>query len=156
MNFLAGDEDQSSIEFDANIAKCKGGLGFYSVRPGRVAERCAHSSKELIDSKRFGDIIVGAEIERSNLLLFVLTRGEHDNRRCSPLSHLTNHFCAIEIRQSQIQENQIGIPRFDLYQTALSGCSLVDPEAVHRQCGAEKAENFRFILDKDYRRFLRH
>src|SRR5215510_11016826 len=74
MDLVVGHEDLSSTQFDADVAKFKAGVGFWPVRSGRMTERSAHSGKELIDSKRFGHIIVGTEVECSNLLLFLFTR----------------------------------------------------------------------------------
>ena len=59
-----------------------------------------------------------------------------------------------KIRESEIQENEIGIPRFDFDQTSLSRCRFVDSEAMAGKCCPKKAPDFRFILDENDRGFL--
>src|SRR5512134_4063172 len=109
MDLLVADEDQPPTEFHTHIPEGEGGLGLQPVRPGRMTKRRAHACKEFVDPKWFGDIIVGPEIERRNLLLFLLSRRKHDDRRRRPLPHLTNHFCALHVWEAQVEENEIGV-----------------------------------------------
>ena len=119
-----------------------------------MAQRGPDSCKEFIDPKWLGHVVVCAQVQCGDLLLFLLSGREHNDWRWCPLAHLANHVNAIQVRESEIKQDEIGIPRFDFDQTSLSCCGFVDSETMAGECCPKKAPDFRFILDENDRRFL--
>src|ERR1700730_3148255 len=70
-DFAAPYSDESAHKINAKIASMEQRpfAFFLQAMPLRGADAC----QELIDTERFGDIIVGAEIERFDLGAFVVT-----------------------------------------------------------------------------------
>src|SRR3984893_9593565 len=70
-DFAAPHGDYSTHKINAKIASMKQGLFafFLQAMPLRRTDAC----QELIDTERFRDIIVGAEVERFDLGAFVVT-----------------------------------------------------------------------------------
>jgi hypothetical protein len=154
MNFLVGYEHLAATQINPHLAEGEGRVGVRSVRSGCMAQGRSDSSEQFIDAKGFGHIIVSAEIERGHFLLFLLSRRQHDDRRCGPVADLADDLGAIHVRQSEIKENEIGIPGLGFDQSFPTRRGLVNAKAMTRECCPEKTTNFRFILDQNDRRFL--
>src|SRR5687767_13725137 len=105
MNLLVGHTNQASTKIHADIAKQETGFGFWTIRPCRVTERSAYSGKQFVDPKWLRHIIVGTQIERSDLLLLLLSCRKDNIWFRVPFPHLPNYLRAVHIRSAQIQEN---------------------------------------------------
>src|ERR1035438_3717882 len=72
-----------------------------------MAHRCSHPSKQFIHSEWFGQVIVGAEIERLNLTGLVAATGQNDNRYTVVASpNHSQQVMALDIRQAEIENDQ--------------------------------------------------
>ena len=68
-----------------------------------------YSGKQLIDMKGLGNIIIRPQIQCLHLFPFLPSGRYYQNRHLTLGTNLTQHLAAVNIRQSQIQQNQIRI-----------------------------------------------
>ena len=84
---LAGVGHQPLLEVDHEVADLDDRL----ARGGHAAQACAQPGQQLVDPDRLGDVIVGAGVERRDLLALVADRREDDHRRAAPRAQLAAH-----------------------------------------------------------------
>ena len=72
---------------------------------GRIRRRAVQRRRTRADprqqlryAKRLGQVVVGAKIERLDLLILLVSRGEHQDRHAAPGSDLTEHVHAVDLR----------------------------------------------------------
>jgi hypothetical protein len=71
---------QTALErLQADLANLNGSI-LISPQQVRPAQRRTDPSEELPELKGLGDVIVCADVERGNLIFFLIANGEHDNR----------------------------------------------------------------------------
>jgi hypothetical protein len=63
---------------------------------------------ELVQREGLGDVVVGAEFERQDLVDFLILRGEHDDRNAAGLADLTARFDPVEHGQHDVHDDQVG------------------------------------------------
>ena len=73
-----------------------------------MAQRRAQACHELADAERLVDEVIGAEIERLDLLRLAVARGKDDNGNVRPLPHLLDEILAIAIGQPQVEHDDVG------------------------------------------------
>ena len=87
-----------------------------------MAQRRAHARHQLADAERLVDEIVGAEIERLDLLGFAVARRQHDDRHVRPFAHAPDHVLAVAVRQPEIEHDDVGRVRGDALQSPPPPC----------------------------------
>ncbi len=95
-----------------------------------MTKRRTHSSEQLIDSERLGDIIVGAQVECGDFRLFLLARRQHENRDSGPLADLTNNLGPVHIGKPQIEQDDVWISRLRLRKPVCSSGRLIEAVAM--------------------------
>ena len=95
-----------------------------------MAERDPNPGEKLVDPEGLGEVVIGAEIERRHLVVLPAPRREDDNWRGSPLPQLSGDLETIAIGESEIQQDDIGIPGRYLGQALPRRCCLDQPIAV--------------------------
>ena len=58
--------------------------------------------------ERLGHVVVRAELERENLVDFLIARGQHDDRHAAALTDLFTRFDAVQDGQHDIHDDQVG------------------------------------------------
>ena len=81
---LARDPQLALLEVELELADLEHRLG---GRRGPPQHR-AQAGDQLVDPDRLRDVVVGARVERGDLLALVADRGEHDHRRRAPGAQL--------------------------------------------------------------------
>src|SRR6185437_14094917 len=81
--------------------------------------------QQLADAERLGEVVVCSRVERGDLVPLLSPRGDDDDRRARPLPDATGQVDAVAVRETQVQENDVGILASDLRQ-ALSGRRSLD------------------------------
>ena len=76
---------------------------------GRVAQRHAHARQQLAHAEGLGHVVVGAGVERGDLVALLAARGEHDDRHLAPLPQPADHLQAVHIGQAQVQNDDVGL-----------------------------------------------
>jgi hypothetical protein len=119
--------------FDSRVAAAKHGM---------------NARQQLVERKRLGHIVVGAQFERADLVVFVPPCGEDDHRgRFGPRAQLAAHVEPGALGKHQVEQHQIGneprylLDRLDSVRSALDGKAFVD------QIVFENARNRRIVFD---------
>src|SRR5579871_2480637 len=115
-----------------------------------VAQRRAQPRHQFTDAERLIDEIVGAEIERLDLLGFAVARGQHDDRHVRPFARTPDHFLAVAVGETKVEHDDIGRVGGDAphsFRRCARGDELV---AIGLECGLEKAEDRRLVVDHEH------
>src|SRR5205823_845398 len=67
----------------------------------------ADPGQEFAGAKRLGEIVVGAVVQRLDLLLLLISNGKNDNRRSQPFAKPAQDLLTIHIGQAQIENYQV-------------------------------------------------
>ena len=67
----------------------------------------ANASQQFWCAERLGEIVIGSVIQCVDLLAVLVSRGKNDDRCVQPLAQLLQHGLAVDVRQSQIKNDQI-------------------------------------------------
>ena len=62
---------------------------------------------QLGSAERLGDVVVRARVQQRDLLLVRMPGGEHHDRNSGPLADLATHVGARDIRQPQVEDDQV-------------------------------------------------
>ncbi len=73
-----------------------------------MTKRGAQPRRQFADAERLLDIVVGAEIERLDLLRLPIARRENDHRRLRERPDVAQHLLAVPIGQAEIEHDEIG------------------------------------------------
>ncbi len=112
----------------------------------------AHPGKQLVHRERLGDVIVGAGVQRLDLVGAVGAAGQHDDRRVGPPPQALNDLHAIQVRQAEIQDHQVGgifRGQLECLGAGPGGVHLVLP---HPQVDPQRAEYLRLVVDHQHGR----
>ena len=107
MQFLAIHRGDAGIKIDMQLAGIERALGGNAarLRIRETPERRANARKQLLDRKRLGQVVVGAGIERANLVRILAARRDHNDRHARPCTHRLHHLDAVHIGQAQIEKH---------------------------------------------------
>src|SRR5579859_81974 len=123
----------------------------------RAAQDGAHAGEQLVYPERLGEIIVGAEIERGNLVAFGVQRGEHDDRGGGLLAHAAADLKTVHLGHHDVQDQevrQLTLPKSNRLK-AIAGFQYL--EAACAQIAAhEVAERHLVVGDENAPGFRRH
>ena len=64
------------------------------------------AGKELIDAERFGDVVVGAGVEGSDLVAAARTAGQHDDGHGGPAAQTVNDVETVQVRQPEVEYDE--------------------------------------------------
>ncbi len=153
--FLAGELDMPVVERDRPQYQIDGQRSGpdhrASVGAAQVtAKRRLAPRQQLRNAERLDHVIVGAELEQANLFLLVRMDRQHDNRNIGPRAHPLEHFGAFDIRQIEVEYDEIGPVHGRSPKPALGILGLDHREAVKLEARAEKAPDLRFIVDDEH------
>src|SRR5262249_46799678 len=109
MDLLTGGEDAPAIEIDLEITNLEYGLHTFFLRARRVTEGDADARHELAGAERFGEVVVGPNVERANLVFFLSTRADDDDRLGREIAEITSYLHSVDIRKSEIEQDEVRI-----------------------------------------------
>ena len=118
-----------------------------SAAAGRPAQGGANAGQQLADGEGLGDVIVGAQIERGDLVFLLAAGGKHHDGHLAPLADFADHFQAVAIGQAEIEQHQIRLARGGLRDAFLGGDGFVKLIIFRGQRGAEEAADLGIVLD---------
>lgn len=107
VQLLAIHRGNAGIKIDMQLAGIERALGGNTarLRIRKAPERRANAREQLLDRKRLGQVIVGASIERTNLVRILAARRDHDDRHARPCAHRLHHLDAVHIGQTQVEQH---------------------------------------------------
>jgi hypothetical protein len=64
--------------------------------------------------ERLGEVVVGADLEADDLVDVVVARGQHQDRHVGRRPDLAAHLEPVDVRQHQVEHNEVGLRRVGL------------------------------------------
>src|SRR6185312_7905006 len=104
LHAFPADGDFAPLEIQPQLADLDDRVGRRLSPPQRRTE----TGKQLVDAERLRDVVVGAGIERRDLLALVTDDGEHDDRNARPAPKLATDVRATRVRESKVEYHRIG------------------------------------------------
>ena len=74
---------------------------------GRPAQRRGEARDELARAERLRDVVVGAGLQRTDLLLLLADGRQHDDRRLRPLAQRPGHLDAVAVGQHEVDDRGV-------------------------------------------------
>ena len=96
--------DGSLLEVDPQVAELDDRLGGSVGAP----QRGAQAREQLLDAERLRHVVVGARVERRDLLGLVADDGEDDHRRAAPGAQLARDVGAAAVGQHEVEHDGVG------------------------------------------------
>ena len=112
-----------------------------------VPQRGPQPRGQFANPERLLDIIVGAEIERLDLLRLAIARGEHDHRRRRELADVAQHLLAVAVGQAEVEDDEIGRAGRRQPQGLSAGLGRLHLKTGGGERDGEKPLNLRLIVD---------
>jgi hypothetical protein len=86
-----------------NLAGPKDRLSSAGGRQRHTSKGDANTREQLRDPKRFGQVVVGPEIEGGHLILLLAPRREHNDRGAPSLADFPGNLQAIQVGEAEIE-----------------------------------------------------
>ena len=77
----------------------------------RATERGAQTGQELVHPERLRHVVVGAGVERGNLVGFAVAHRQHDDRHRAPPAQATDHVDAVDAGEAEVEHHDVGMMR---------------------------------------------
>ena len=123
------------------------------LRIRKAPERRADAREQLLDRKRLGQIVVGAGIERTDLVRILAARRDHDNRHARPRAHRLHHLDAVHIGQAQVEQHNARRLRRGGGDGGMGGLHGHMAQAVRLERGDDKVADGGVVLNNQDERF---
>ena len=120
-----------------------------------MPERHTDAREELARAEGLAQVVVGAAVERGDLVALLAARRQHDDRDGAPLADAPDDFESIHVGQSEIDDDHVGLARAHFHDAVGAGPRLEQAIALAGERGAEKTSDLRLVLDEDDDR-IRH
>src|SRR5258708_7477600 len=92
-----------------------------AVRVGlAAAHHGLHACGELVGAEGLGHVVVGADLQAAQDVLFLVARGEHDDRGLGLVANAAAHFEAVNLGQVAVEEDDVGAFAFPALQRLLA------------------------------------
>ena len=77
---------------------------------GRGApQRGAQPGEQLVHAERLGHVVVGAGVERGDLVGLAVAHGQHDDRHRAPAAQAADHVDAVDAGQAEVEDDDVGV-----------------------------------------------
>ena len=71
----------------------------------------AHSSDDLLETERLGDVVVAADGQPGHLVLHGVAGGEEEHRHVAPIgAQATGHLESVDVGHHHVEDEQVGLP----------------------------------------------
>src|SRR5947209_7479512 len=105
--------------------------------------------QQLVGAERLGDVVVGAGVERANLLALVAHGGEDQDRQPAPSPDLIAYLDALPIREHQVQHQRVGWSGCEQCQRLALALRCLDRVAGIAQDDLEPAHDLGLVVDDE-------
>src|SRR5581483_3618519 len=137
--------DGARNEIDPQVADLEHGLR----RGFGPAERRAQPGQQLVDAERLRHVVVGAGVERCDLVLLVVDDRQDDDRHRAPAAQLARDVGAASIRENEVEDHGVRRTHGGARQRLLARRGRVDVVARSAQARLERAQDLRLVVDDE-------
>ena len=99
----------------------------------RVAQGHPHARQQLVHAEGLRQVVVGAGVERRDLVVLAAAGRDHDDRHAAPLADPPRQIDAVAVGQAEVQQDQLGVVRRRRDQRLPDGLRLDDAVALRRR-----------------------
>ena len=144
LQLARADEGPVSSDVDPNLPDAQlilGGL------PRGAADLRPHASQQLGQAEGLSDVVIGPGVQTDDEVGVLAAGGEHEDRDGQALGpHLTGHVQAVDVRQPQIQDNDVS--GRDLLEGTFTGAMSQDLIALASKGAGEGLGDGRVVFDE--------
>ena len=116
-----------------------------------ASQQCLGSREQLLEVKRFRDVVVGARLQTLDLVLPAIAGGEDQNGvRLGLAAQRADQIEAGQLRQSQIDDREVERVLATAIQPFFAIGGLIDREARFLELLRERFTQRRFVFDDQY------
>ena len=105
--------------------------------------------QKLVQRKRFGDVVVGAQLERQDLVDLLILGREHDDRHGAELANLLARFDAVEHGQHDVEHDEVRLLALRHRDRAAPVARRDDRVAAALQVEAQRLQDRRLVVDDE-------
>jgi hypothetical protein len=125
-------------------------------RRRRAPQKRLYAASELADRERLRDVVVGAELEAEHLVELVVASGQHDDRHLALGAQALANLEPVELRQHDVQDDEVDALRRELLQRFHAVPRLQDPITLALQGVGEKLLDGVLVVDEEDGRGVGH
>ena len=114
-----------------------------------AAQHRAQAGEQLVDADRLRHVVVGAGVERRDLLPLLADRREHDHRCRAPGAQLTADVDAGPVGQHEIEDHRLGRPHRRRGERRLRRVGRLDLVAGAAQARPQRAQDLLLVVDDE-------
>jgi len=112
-----------------------------------LTQQRAHPGQEFLNAERLGHVVIGAAIQRVDLLHLTGPHRQHQHRHRAPLAQLAQHLLAVHVGQAQVEHHQVGLGQRGLGQAFAAGGGFDHLVALGTEADAQELADLWFIVD---------
>src|SRR5205807_3914894 len=121
-----------------------------------AAQQRPQPRRQLVGAEGLGDVVVGARVERADLLALVADRAEDEDRQRAPAAQVAQHVDAGAVGQDQVEHERVGRAHGERVEGLGDGRGRVDLEPGAAQHDAQAAQDLRLVVDDEDTRIACH
>ena len=112
-----------------------------------------HTSNDLSRAERFGDVVVGAQLQAEEPIELAVAGGEEQHRHVAAGAHPATHLEPVDVGEADVEQHERGTVLLDQLQATLAVRCLQHTEACVAQIQVEEVGDVRVVLDHHERAF---
>ena len=133
-----GAKDLPPHQIDFEIAGLEAGFAITSRCKAGVSEGHSNSRQQFGNPKRFGQIVIGAEVERIHLVALLPPGRDHDDRCAGRTAELPGYLETVPVGQAEVEQDDLRVAAGSLGQSlacrrGLDHLILVGPRVAPRK-----------------------
>ena len=110
-------------------------------------QRGAQAREELTHAERLRDVVVGAGVERHDLLRILVPGREHDDRDRGPAPEAVHDFDAVDAGQAEVDDRRVVRARRAARQRGLARLDEIDLVAARFQMRTERTQQRTLVVN---------
>ena len=140
ITFLAARSTRKSVGLDDRQLLDRGGPAHRGPQPGQ----------QLVHAERLGQVVVGAGVERLDLVVLVLADRQDDDGHRAPAPQAAHHLDAVDAGQADVEHHHVGMALGRQAQRLLAGGGQVDLVLAGAQVGGQGPPDLRLVVDHQH------
>ena len=112
-----------------------------------AAQRGPQPGEQLVHPERLGHVVVGAGVERRDLVRLRVARRQHDDRHALHAAQPADHVDAVDAGQPEVEDDDVGMVARREIERLLAVGRGVDVVPARAQVDAQRAQDLRLVVD---------